>query len=516
MQWRRRRSRIDARDQFDAGAPAQRLTINGRNFGVRQATFQGNPRSGDVSVPGWILSVVSWSDSQIQVDVSVPVDDAGQKTLTVTSIGTTGNFFYAPQGQGPSTQNTATAQVRANASNPTVTLNSFRWHSTGAYYIDNVDWSQDSVSSDGTTLVEHPQWTSGRSDPIVLFPGLRPTISDVVLSASGSFSGAAKVRVVSSTNSPPWLMFPSAIDVSFSNGTATYSFTGLDSSGTPSGIDNLRSVTLRWEVSFNGGLAWSAFGSTIHSLLVTANAPRSTPEAPCAPSCVAFPGSRITAARLNYATLTFKGNDQTLRQEVFSRVRNQMKTGGRSVLDAGEAAYRDIWRLITTANTAATGFDCSTLALGSVVLLNLLGRDFGLHFAYATYDDRFGGPNGLPAPQVAWNAAVMKTGAYGQDSRFLWFTNPDVRSSGQAYEGFVLDNSTQEAFTLYPLSGPIAADVFDQIQNNQPLLVKVSFAVMRDTLRTSHWLFSTGQKWVGPPADDFVSGVVPFPVPLPQ
>lgn len=469
------------------------VEITGTGFGT-----YGSASRVDIQGICGPCAVNSWSSTRIVVTVPVPSSAAGSYTLTVTSGGFSGNGFQQVPKPAPQQSTQASKPIYVNGVPVQFTLNSFSWYTSAGYYRDNSDWTQDSVSSEGTTLVQNPVWNSQTSEPAVFYPGQSefPTISNLSLTASGNFSRPIKLRIVPGSGAPTWLQFNGSIDLSFSNGSASYQY-AISSSAKPTSIDNLRNVSLLWQISADGGSSWTTIRTTTHTIFVTAGLPLMIGEGTCSPTpCETWPGSRPTAARLNLVTTRLKGKDSTLLNEVLTTVRAVFVAGSNSLFDP--PYNRDLWGLI--ANPSALGFDCSTLALAAAFELLTIGRDSRFGLAYPTYD---------------WNATGPKIGSYGQGSYLLWFPQPGVRSSGQAYEGFVFDVQTGNSYTLFPQAGPYPPEIFNATeQGGQDELTRAHLKVMFETLKPGLWAGQRpDQRWVI--GDSFVSGPISFPVPIP-
>ncbi len=78
----------------------------------------------------------------------------------------------------------------------------------------------------------------------------------------------------------------------------------------------------------------------------------------------------------------------------------------------------------------------------------------------------------------------------------------------------MFDVVTSNSYTLFPQGGPYQPEIFNSAQVGQDDFTRAHIEVMFRTLQPSLWLGSRpDQRWVIGPL--FVSGPIPFPVPIP-
>jgi hypothetical protein len=128
-------------------------------------------------------------------------------------------------------------------------------------------WYSDLLADEGSYLVTSPQWvsdTSGdgsaqRNDPAAYLSGSNPAITNVNLTRPDGFTGSAVLRI---TEAASLLVFPDTT-VTFSSGTASYSYAITSTQALPSNIANLTPL-LTWSLSIDGGSTFLPFAWTGH------------------------------------------------------------------------------------------------------------------------------------------------------------------------------------------------------------------------------------------------------------
>ena len=445
--------------------PAQIVTGVGTQFSLTASVDQVGSYKYSWSISPGIASFSGNCQNQITCTFTAG-GSGGTATVQVTVTDGSGNLMGS-----------ATALVTVVQ----VTLTSISWTSPSGTMTTMMkqsatsSWTNDGIGPEGVVAISNPVWTCCAAD------GQTPTLSDpVVYQANGTaaiypltFTVSPQVDMSNTgatlqiTGNSAYLTFNnSEFKLQQSQGVYTWPYGASSTSQMPSSIANF-SATLTFTVLWNGGGS-SVIATPTQQIFVTLGPPT---------GLNGFGNSTaqtVTAARVNFVTGTsiFGGLSsqaavmQAAMTEVYGGVTPNPNAPGQFLdglfLGANVSlGDNNPWAYIAQAviqqqnqQRKTQGFDCISLSVVTLVLLQHAGVSAYGHYAYALAG---------PSPYLDATVPTQYKDADGKVLQNLdWY--PSSGTGAQSFEAYVFLCSgglATEADTLWPKEGPyqgLAAD----------------------------------------------------------